>query len=67
MCKSCGNDDCKLLDKCCGKRRAKQNSISEVIEHRPTERVVERVLVQLTEKCPPDCDCGGDRGRTQTD
>lgn len=42
---------------CCGKRKSKSNDISKVLEHRPTERITERVINQLAEKCPPDCDC----------
>lgn len=61
-CKCCGKDDCKLLDMCCGKRKSKQNHLAPVLEHRPTERIVERKIVQLSEKCPPDCNCGGQHG-----
>lgn len=67
MCESCGDSDCKLLDKCCGKRKEKLNSIADLIGHRPTERIVERVLVQLADKCSHNCGCGGDNGRIETD
>lgn len=59
MYKCCGKEDCKLLDKCCGKKREKSTGLADAIDNRPAERITERVIVQLAEKCPPDCNCGG--------
>ena len=64
-CKCCGKDDCKLIDKCCGKRKKKENRLSEAVTHRPTERIIERKIVELAAKCPPDCNCGGHDGRVE--
>lgn len=58
-CKCCGKEDCKTLDKCCGKKHEKSTGLADAVNHRPTERIIERVMVQLADKCPPDCNCGG--------
>lgn len=65
-CKCCGEDDCKLLDMCCGKRKKKENRIAPILKHRPTERIIERKIVELADKCPPDCNCGGLDGGVET-
>ena len=48
-----------MMDKCCGKKREKSTGLAEAVNHRPTERITERVMVELADKCPPDCICGG--------
>lgn len=66
MCKCCGDNKCKIIDQCCGKRKVKTNNLSGVLQHRPVERVIERTVVQIADKCPPDCDCGGKHVRDET-
>lgn len=64
---TCGcNNSCRLIDKCCGKRKKKRNMLSDFIQHRPTERIIERKIVEIADKCPPDCDCGGNNVGDET-
>lgn len=46
--------DCKVLEKCkpcCGKEKESTGLAQKLSPHRPTERVIERQIVELARRC----------------
>lgn len=50
---------CKILEKCkkCGCKNKDVGLAEKIQIPRPTERVIERQIVELASRCKADCDC----------
>lgn len=50
---------CKILEKCkkCCCKNKEAGLSNKIHTPRPTERVIERQIVELASRCKADCDC----------